>query len=99
MSAPPQDSLASPSPPVVTFLRLAQKNHSQWNALGSASFVLVSGGMSLAWGAGFALHSAHRDQLLLTVHMQAAWYATATLGAIFGAFYTHRLPQQPIYVS
>ncbi|XP_020809063.1 uncharacterized protein LOC110184769 [Drosophila serrata] len=96
--SPAQDSLASPSPPVVTFLRLGQKNHSQWNALGSASFVLISGGMSLAWGAGFAVHSAHRDQLLLTVHMQVAWYATATLGAIFGAFYTHRLPQQPIYI-
>jgi len=31
--------------------------------------------------------------------MQIAWYATAVLGALFGAFYTHRLPQQPIYVS
>ncbi|XP_017080306.1 uncharacterized protein LOC108114063 [Drosophila eugracilis] len=93
---PPQDSLATPQK--ATFLRVGHKNHSQWNALGSASFVLISGGMSLAWGAGFAVHSSHRDQLLLSVHMQVAWYATAILGALFGAFYTHRLPQQPIYI-
>jgi len=94
---PPQDPIATPQK--ATFLRLGHKNHSQWNALGSASFILISGGMSLAWGAGFAVHSAHREQLLLTVHMQIAWYVTAILGALFGAFYTHRLPQQPIYVS
>ncbi|XP_017043545.1 uncharacterized protein LOC108089709 [Drosophila ficusphila] len=94
---PPQDPLATP--PKTSILRLGHKNHSQWNALGSASFVLISGGMSLAWGAGFAVHSSHRDQLLLTVHMQLAWYATAILGALFGAFVTHRLPQQPIYIS
>ncbi|KAH8262365.1 hypothetical protein KR026_000571 [Drosophila bipectinata] len=92
-----QDSLVHPQ--VATFFRLGYKNHSQWSALGSAFFVLVSGGMSLAWGAGFAIHSSHREQLLLTFHMQVAWYATATLGALVGAFFTHRLPQQPIYVS
>ncbi|KAH8379652.1 hypothetical protein KR009_006395 [Drosophila setifemur] len=92
----PQDSLSSPQG--TTLLRLSHKNHSQWSALSSASFVLISGGMSLAWGAGFAIHSSHRDQLLLTVHMQISWYATATLGALFGAFCTHRLPQQPIYI-
>ncbi|EDV51288.1 uncharacterized protein LOC6546128 [Drosophila erecta] len=93
---PPLDSLATTEK--ATFLRLGHKNHSQWTALGSASFILISGGMSLAWGSGFAVHSAHRDQLLRTVHMQIAWYATAVLGALFGAFYTHRLPQQPIYI-
>ncbi|KMY98817.1 uncharacterized protein LOC27208797 [Drosophila simulans] len=93
---PPEDSLATTEK--ATFLRLGHKNHSQWTALGSASFILISGGMSLAWGAGFAVHSAHRDQLLQTVHMQVAWYATAVLGALFEAFYTHRLPQQPIYI-
>ncbi|KAH8345732.1 hypothetical protein KR067_002420 [Drosophila pandora] len=91
-----QDSLVHPQ--VATFFRLGYKNHSQWSALGSAFFVLVSGGMSLAWGAGFAIHSSHREYLLLTFHMQVAWYATATLGALFGAFFTHRLPQQPIYI-
>ncbi|KAH8305271.1 hypothetical protein KR018_009622 [Drosophila ironensis] len=90
------DSLVNPQ--VATFFRLSRKNHSQWSALGSASFVLISGGMSLAWGAGFAIHSAHRDQLLLTMHMQVSWYATAALGALIGAFCTHRWPQQPVYI-
>ncbi|XP_002069091.3 uncharacterized protein LOC6646518 [Drosophila willistoni] len=81
-----------------SWLSRGRKNQPQWNALGSASFVMISGGMSQAWGAGFAIHSGHRDQLLMTVHMQISWYAAATIGAILGALLTHRIPQQPIYI-
>ncbi|SPP76660.1 uncharacterized protein LOC117580520 [Drosophila guanche] len=77
-----------------SWLSRRHKNQPQWNALGSVSFILISGGMSLAWGAGFAVHSAH----LMTFHMEVSWYAAATLGAIIGALCTHRLPQQPVYI-
>ncbi|XP_041450083.1 uncharacterized protein LOC121404506 [Drosophila obscura] len=94
----PQDSCTAPGRRRSCLSR-CYKNQPQWNALGSVSFILISGGMSLAWGVGFAVHSAHRDELLMTFHMQVSWHAAATIGAVLGALCTHRLPcQQPVYI-
>ncbi|XP_002135013.2 uncharacterized protein [Drosophila pseudoobscura] len=94
--APPdQHSCTAPDS---SWLSRGHKNQPQWNALGAVSFILISGGMSLAWGAGFAVHSAHREELLMTSHMEVSWYAAATVGAVLGALCTHRLPLQPVYI-
>jgi len=77
----------------------SRKNQPQWNALGASSLIFVSGGMSLAWGAGFAEHSLHLELIAISLHMQICWYGAALLGALLSAFLTHRTPQRPIYVS
>lgn len=82
-----------------SWLSRTHKNQPQWNALGAGSLIFVSGGMSLAWGAGFAAHSMHAELLQLTLHMQICWYGAALLGAALSAVLTHRTPQRPVYVS
>lgn len=82
-----------------SWLSRSGKNQPQWNALGASTFVFLSGGMSLAWGAGFAAHSRHVALLSESLHMQICWFGAALLGALLSAALTHRLPQRPVYVS
>ncbi|EDV96951.1 uncharacterized protein LOC6558829 [Drosophila grimshawi] len=93
-----QEQKPSQDPDQNSWLSRSRKNQPQWNALGTGSVIFISGGMSLAWGAGFASHSTHLELLTLTVHMQVCWYAAALLGAILSAALTHRTPQRPVYV-
>ncbi|XP_017958094.2 uncharacterized protein LOC108652419 [Drosophila navojoa] len=87
------------NPDQCSWLGRTHKNQPQWNALGAGSLIFVSGGMSLAWGAGFAAHSMHVELLQLTLHMQVCWYGAALLGAVLSAVLTHRTPQRPVYVA
>lgn len=82
-----------------SWLSRSGKNQPQWNALGASSFVFLSGGMSLAWGAGFAAHSRHVALPSQSLHMQICWFGAALLGALLSAALTHRTPQRPLYVS
>lgn len=82
-----------------SWLSRSGKNQPQWNALGASSFVFLSGGMSLAWGVGFATHSRHVALLSQCLHMQICWFGAALLGALLSAALTHRTPQRPLYVS
>ncbi|KAL7733922.1 hypothetical protein ACLKA6_011626 [Drosophila palustris] len=82
----------------VNWISRSSKNQPQWNALGASSLIFVSGGMSLAWGAGFAEHSLHLELISMSVHMQVCWYGAALVGALFSAFLTHRTPQRPLYI-
>ncbi|KAH8415519.1 hypothetical protein KR222_001633, partial [Zaprionus bogoriensis] len=78
-----------------SWIQRSGKNQPQWNALGASNFVFLSGGMSLAWGAGFAEHSRHLSQ---TLHMRICWSGAALLGALLSAALTHRTPQRPVYI-
>ncbi|XP_034481317.1 uncharacterized protein LOC117786992 [Drosophila innubila] len=80
------------------WLSRSRKNQPQWNAIGASSLIFVSGGMSLAWGAGFAEHSMHLELISMSVHMQVCWYGAAMLGALLSALLTHRTPQRPVYI-
>ncbi|XP_064545852.1 uncharacterized protein LOC135433628 [Drosophila montana] len=93
-----QEQKRKQSPEHHSWLSRCRKNKPQWNALGAGSLIFVSGGMSLAWGAGFAAQSMHMELLTLTLHMQICWYGAALLGAALSAILTHRTPQRPVYV-
>ncbi|XP_030372168.1 uncharacterized protein LOC115622384 [Scaptodrosophila lebanonensis] len=73
-----------------------KKNQPQFNALAASALIFISGGMSIAWGAGFAAHSSHRQRL--TLHMQICWYGAAILGSIIGAQLSYRVAQRPVYI-
>lgn len=94
-----QEQKRKQSPEHHSWLSRCRKNKPQWNALGAGSLIFVSGGMSLAWGAGFAAQSMHMELLTLTLHMQICWYGAALLGAALSVILTHRTPQRPVYVS
>lgn len=95
----PEPGRETRKPKQSSWLSRSGKNQPQWNAVGASSFVFLSGGMSLAWGAGFAAHSRHRERLTRTQHMQICWFGAALLGAMVSAVLTHRTPQRPLYVS
>ncbi|XP_067613005.1 hexose transporter 1-like isoform X2 [Eurosta solidaginis] len=64
----------------------------QLSSTGSASFILITGGMNIAWSCGFAAIIGYQ----LDTHIIICWYIAAIIGAIVGSLITHRMATKPI---
>uniref|UniRef100_W8CAF5 Facilitated trehalose transporter Tret1 n=1 Tax=Ceratitis capitata TaxID=7213 RepID=W8CAF5_CERCA len=71
-----------------------QINKPQSNSAGAAALVLMTGGMNIAWSAGFG----QVKGFLPDTHILICWYIAAMIGALVSAFITNHITRRPIYL-
>ncbi|XP_053956506.1 facilitated trehalose transporter Tret1-like isoform X1 [Anastrepha ludens] len=81
-------------PPTEGWFARNQRNKPQSNSVGSAIFVLVAGGMNLAWSCGFV----EVEGFETDTHILICWYIAAIIGALISAFITNRITKRPLYL-
>lgn len=69
-------------------------NKPQMNSAGAALFVLVSGGMNIAWSCGFDNVQGFKTN----THIMICWYLAAIIGAAVSAFISNRVSKKLIYI-
>nr|XP_036220603.1 uncharacterized protein LOC118681162 isoform X1 [Bactrocera oleae] len=87
---PPQQTI----PPTEGWFARNQANKPQMNSAGAALFVLVTGGMNIAWSCGFD----NVQNFTTDTHILICWYVAAIFGASVSAFITNRVLKKLIYI-
>ncbi|XP_036336222.1 uncharacterized protein LOC118746480 [Rhagoletis pomonella] len=81
-------------PPADSWFARSRRNEPQTNSAGSATLVLISGGMNLAWSCGFSAVQG----FMVNTHLMICWYIAVIIGALVSGSITHRMERKPIYL-